>query len=133
MKIGMTLSRADLDAPLAEHFGKAQWLLVVDQPGQCQLVRNEGLDGRSVAEAFASRGCTDVIALHLGPGAHARASAAGMRVWRGHAGVSARALARALEQGALRSFLRADLEPGHAHHRHPDHGHAGHTPRRTVH
>jgi len=122
MKIGMTLPRADHDAPLAEHFGKAKWLLVVEASDRCELVRNEGLDGRSVAAAFVARGCTDVIATHLGAGAYAHLTAAGIRTWQGDAAGSVRALARSLEEGGLRRFLPENVERGHAHHGHAQRG-----------
>ena len=102
MIIGMTLSRDHLDAPLAEHFGKAKWLLVMDYPHRWEFVRNQGLDGRSVAEAFAARGCTDVIVRHLGPGAYSHVTAAGMKVWQGEGDQNVLALVDALRGGRLR-------------------------------
>ncbi len=107
--------------PLAEHFGKAKWLLVVDGAGRCEFFRNEGLDGRSVAQAFAVRECTDVVVDRLGPGAYAHVRAAGMHVWKGLPGESARALARALEDGRLRPLGPEDVAGGHGHH--GPHGH----------
>lgn len=121
MKIGMTLSHADLDTPLAEHFGKAKWLAVVDGE-RCELFRNAGLDGRSVAEDFARRGCTDVVADHLGPGAHAHVTAAGMRIWKAEPGASARALAKALEEGRLRPLGPESVHAAHGHHGAHGHG-----------
>ncbi len=118
MKIGMTLSRTDLDAPLAEHFGKAKWLLFLEAPDRFEFVRNAGLNGRHVAEAFAARRCTDVIVRHLGPGAFAHVTAAGMRVWQGEANQTARMLAQTLEQGALLPFAPDGDDHGHAHHGH---------------
>jgi predicted Fe-Mo cluster-binding NifX family protein len=113
-RIGMTVSRPDPDAPLAGHFGKARWLLVVEAPDRFELLRNEGLDGRSVAEVFASHGCTDVIALRMGWGAYAHVTAAGMRVWEGDAGVTARVLAERLAHGALQPLAPGDVTHGHA-------------------
>ncbi len=115
MKIGLTTSHADVDPPLAEHFGKAKWLVVMDAPDRLELVRNEGLDGRSVAAELAARGCTDVIVGRLGPGAYAHVRAAGMRVWRGLPGASARALAEALRNGRLEPLLPADVVQLHGH------------------
>ena len=120
MKIGMTLSRDDLDAQPAQHFGKAKWLLVLDGE-RGEFVRNEGLNGRWVASAFASRGCTDIIADHLGPGAHAHVNEAGMRVWKGEPGQSARELAKALAEGRLQRFDPQSAAEGHEHHH--AHGH----------
>ena len=120
----MTLSRDDIDSPPAQHFGKAKWLLVTDGSEKGESIRNEGLNGRWVAEAFASRGCTDVIADHLGAGAYAHVTAAGMRVWKGEPGQSARELATALVQGRLLPFEPDALGQGqgHGHDHHHAHG-----------
>src|SRR5512138_604118 len=115
MKIGMTLSHSDLDSPPAEHFGKAKWLAVLDGD-RCELFRNTGLDGRSVAEAFAARGCTDVVVDHLGAGAWAHVTGAGMRIWKAEPGQSVRALARALEEGRLRPLGPEGVHAAHGHH-----------------
>jgi predicted Fe-Mo cluster-binding NifX family protein len=120
MRIGMPMSRTDLDAPLAEHFGKARWLLVLDAPDRCEFVRNTELDGRNAARTLAEHGCTDVVALHLGPGAYAHVSAAGMRAWRGDPGLTARDLAERLARGAL-----PPAEPGGMSHGGGGHGHHG--------
>jgi predicted Fe-Mo cluster-binding NifX family protein len=103
-KIGMMFSRPDLDAPLAEHFGKAKWLMVVEPPGSCELVRNTGLDGRSVADELARRGCTDVIVRHMGSGAYAHVTAAGIRVWRAGPDAAGRAQLLLLAAGTLSRF-----------------------------
>jgi predicted Fe-Mo cluster-binding NifX family protein len=116
MRIGMTMSRTDLDAPPAEHFGKARWLLVAEDAVRCDFVRNEGLDGRSVAEVFAARGCTDVIVRNLGPGAYAHVTAAGIRVWHAEEGESARALVQSLREGRLRPLAPGEAKHGRAHH-----------------
>ncbi len=120
-KIGMMVSRPDLDAPAAEHFGKAKWLLVLEAPGRCQFIRNSGLDGATVAKELASRGCTDVVARRMGPGAHAHVTAAGMRVWEADGSVTGRVVAERLARGALRPL--APAPDGHDHaHRHGQHG-----------
>jgi predicted Fe-Mo cluster-binding NifX family protein len=115
MIIGMTLSRDHLDAPLAEHFGKAKWLLVMEYPDRWEFVRNQGLDGRSVAAAFAARGCTDVIVRHLGPGAYSHVTSAGMKVWQGEGDKNVLALVDALRGGRLRLLQASDVEQGHGH------------------
>lgn len=107
----MTFSRPDLDGPLAEHFGKAKWLVLVEPPDRCEIVRNEGLDGRSVARELARRGCTDVIVRHMGPGAYAHVTAAGIRAWRADPQAHGRALLLRLAAGELRPF-EPDLDAG---------------------
>lgn len=117
-RIGMPLSSRDPDAPVAEHFGKARWLLVVEAPDRLDLVWNAGLDGRWVAETLAARGCTDVVARHMGPGALAHVLAAGMRAWQADERVTARNVAGRLAAGALRPMTPAAAVAGHLHRRH---------------
>ncbi len=115
----MMVSRPDVDAPLAEHFGKAKWLLVVEPPDRCAFFRNTGLDGGSVAVELASRGCTDVVARRMGPGAYAHVVGAGVKAWEGDESVTGRSVAQRLASGALRPL--APPGPGHGHrhaHRH---------------
>ncbi len=104
-RIGMTISRPSVDAPLAGHFGKAKWLLVYEGPGRFELLRNTGLNGRFVAQAFAAHGCTDVILDHAGAGALGHLAAAGLRLWQGPPEVGADELAARLERGELRAFV----------------------------
>ncbi len=115
----MTISRPSVDAPLAGHFGKAKWLLVYEAPERFELIQNVGLNGHYVAQAFAAHGCTDVVVRHLGPGAYSHVNAAGMRIWRGEDGRSARSLAEALQRNELLPL--AESEVGHG--RHGEHGH----------
>ncbi len=121
----MTLSHANVDAPLAEHFGKAKWLLVYEGPDRFELISNTGLNGRHVAEVFAAHGCSDVIAMHMGAGAHAHVAEAGMKAWQGEPDASARSLAERLAKRTLRKLEGAaahDGSHGCAH----DSAHEGH-------
>lgn len=110
-KIGMTLSRERLEDPLAQHFGKAKWLVVWDSAGGAQFIPNQGLNGRWVAETFAAAGCTLVVASHLGPGALAHLRAAGIRVLEGRPDAPALELARLAEAGELPDLLEAAPHP----------------------
>ncbi len=120
-KIGMPVTRMDLDAPLAKHFGKAKWLAILE-PGRCSFVRNTWLDGRTVVAELASHGCTDVVARHMGCGAFAHVSASGMRAWQGDDAVTARVVADRLASGGLPPLAPDDCghsDPrGHEGHRH---------------
>ncbi len=118
-KIAMPVSRADLDAPSAEHFGKAKWLAVVEGPDRFQFIRNTGLDGRSVAAELAAHGCTDVVARRIGCGAYAHVTAAGMRAWEADGSVTPRVVAERVASGALRSLVPHDCGHERGHH----HGH----------
>ena len=116
-KIGMMFSLPNLDNQLAEHFGTAKWLALVSSPSECEVVRNEALNGHGVALELSRRGCTDVIASHIGPGAFAHLSAAGIRVWRAAPEATGRAQIRLLEAGALTRF-EPEPESGHEPRRH---------------
>ncbi len=118
-KIGLPVTRMDLDAPLAKHFGKAKWLAILEPPGRCQFIRNPWLEGGAVAAELASHGCTDVVARHMGCGAYARVTASGMRAWEGDDAVTARVVADRLATGTLRP-----LSPDDCGHRGPQ-GHGG--------
>jgi predicted Fe-Mo cluster-binding NifX family protein len=119
-KVGLALSRADRDAPLAEHFGKARWLLVVEAPDRCTFFRNTWLEGRGVVAELASRGCTDLVARRMGPGAYAHAVAAGMKVWEADDSVTGGDVVARLADGTLRPLVPAAGEHAHAH-RHGPH------------
>lgn len=101
-RLGLPLSHDRLDAPLSEHFGKCKWLGVAE-PGQpARFLRNEGLNGRWVAEALAAAGVTDVVAGHLGGGAWRHLAEAGIAVWAASpAGATAAALAERFAAGLL--------------------------------
>ncbi len=118
-KIAMPVTRTDLDAPPAEHFAKAKWLVVVEAPDRFQFIRNSGLDGRTVAAELASHGCTDVVSRRMGCGAYAHVTAAGMRAWKADESVTARVIAERLASGALERLAPEDC--GHHHGRHSVH------------
>ncbi len=114
MKIGMTVSRDRLEFPIAGHFGKAKWLLVYEGSGQARFLPNTGLNGAFVADVLAAEGCTDVIALQLGPGAFNHLRAKGLRIWQAEEPEPPAALAKKLAAGELKELTDA-----------PPHGHAG--------
>jgi predicted Fe-Mo cluster-binding NifX family protein len=118
-RIGMPVSRTDLDAPPAEHFAKAKWLVVVEAPDRFEFIRNPALDGRTVAAELAAHGCTDVVSRRMGCGAYAHVTAAGMRAWEADANVTPRVVAERLANGALRPLAPDDCGHGRGHH----HGH----------
>jgi len=64
------------------HFGKAEWVMVVDPASRtAEFAKNEGLNGSSAADLLIRRGCTDLILVDIGDGALARLQAANIRVW----------------------------------------------------
>lgn len=88
-QIAMTLLDAATDAPLAGHFGRAPWLGIFSEHGPLELIRNTALHGKGVAALIGAARCSDAIVGGIGPGAHARLRAAGVRVWQAPAGVAA--------------------------------------------
>ncbi len=117
-RLAFPLSHDRLDAPLSEHFGKCKWLGVLEPGAPPRFLRNEGLNGRWVAEALACVGVTDVVVGHLGGGAFRHLAEAGLRVWAASpAGATAAELAERHAAGALAPM--AAPPP-------PDQGGAGH-------
>lgn len=115
-KIGMTMSRNRVEEPIAQHFGKAKWLLVYDTEGPPRFIPNEGLNGHWVARQFAAAGVAAVVATHLGPGALAYLRAARIPVLAGSPSASAAALAKEAAEGKLQALSEAALEGGgHGH------------------
>ncbi len=56
LKIGMSLARPDVEAPLADHPGGGRWLLVYQAAERYELIRNIDVQGFASAELFASKG-----------------------------------------------------------------------------
>jgi predicted Fe-Mo cluster-binding NifX family protein len=111
--VALPMSHDRLDAPLSDHFGKAKWLAVVDEAGQARFLRNEGLNGRWVAQALAAAGVTDVVAAHMGGGAFGHLGEAGLRAWAAAPGETAEAQLRAFREGRL---ARLEAPPPHGDH-----------------
>ncbi len=101
-RLGLPLSHDRLDAPLSGHFGKCKWLAVVEAGQPPRFLRNEGLNGRWVAQALAAAGVTDVVAGHLGGGTWRHLAEAGIRAWAADPeGADAATLAEAFAAGRL--------------------------------
>jgi predicted Fe-Mo cluster-binding NifX family protein len=124
MRLGLPLAAERLDGPLSAHFGKAPWLAVVEAGAPPRFLRNEGQSGGWVAGALAEAGVTDVVADHLGGGAHAHLAEAGLRVWQGDATSPAEELIRRCLAGQLAPL--APPSPDHAGHGHGGCGCGGH-------
>lgn len=113
--IGLTVSRNDLDARSAMHFGKAKWLLIYQNDETYQFVRNRWLVGRAVVYQFVQAGCTDVVFANIGWGALRNLRAAGIRAWFAARDVPAREVVRLLRRGELAEAVQAE---GHGCSRH---------------
>lgn len=72
------------DSKLSPHFGKAKWVMIVDQDGGVPtFVQNIGLNGHAVVDILAAHGCTDVVFSEIGAGALRHLQAANIRGWFG--------------------------------------------------
>lgn len=81
-KIAVMMSAGRSDARMSSHFGKAEWIMISEQDGAApEFLRNEGHNGRSVAELLIHRGCTDAIVVDIGDGALQHLQAAKIRAW----------------------------------------------------
>jgi predicted Fe-Mo cluster-binding NifX family protein len=81
-KLAVMMSSNETDGAMSLHFGKAEWVMVVDPASRtAEFARNEGLNGRSAADLLICRGCTDLMLVGIGDGALARLQAANIRVW----------------------------------------------------
>ena len=81
-KLAVMMSSNEPDGAMSLHFGKAEWVMVVDpQSRTAEFAKNEGLNGRSAADLLIGHGCTDVILVDIGDGALARLQAENIRAW----------------------------------------------------
>jgi predicted Fe-Mo cluster-binding NifX family protein len=117
-RLAFPLSHDRLDAPLSEHFGKCKWLGVAEAGAAPRFIRNEGLNGRWVAEALAGAGVTDVVAGHLGGGAYRHLAEVGIRIWAGEPAEAT--VAQLTELFAAGKLAPMPSPPP------PDHGPGGH-------
>lgn len=103
MRIGFTLLKNADTSPLSPHFGMAKWLGIYDtETGLMRFERNAGLNGRSVADAFARAGCTHAVFTHIGAPALGHLEAHRIRGFWGNADQPATALVIRLQRGELR-------------------------------
>jgi predicted Fe-Mo cluster-binding NifX family protein len=103
-RVGVPLARRHLEAPVADEFGKAPWLAVVELAGSVRFVRNTGQSGVWAATALRDAGCREVVVAHVGARAGAQLERHGLRVWRAAAGRTARDQIAALRRGELEAW-----------------------------
>lgn len=110
-KVAVMMSAAQVGAPMSEHFGKAEWILMsagaADGP---EFVANEAANGRGAAETIVEHDCTDAIFAGIGGGALGRLTAAGIHGWAAPKGISG---ARALELFAQKGLREVEVPVGH--------------------
>jgi predicted Fe-Mo cluster-binding NifX family protein len=116
-KIGLTLSRNTLDAPLARHFGMAKWLLMYENDQAFEFVQNTELYGRGVTDEFIRAGCVDAVFTNIGRGALEKLQAARIRPWYGPPDVPVREVIECLKRGELQEATEATekRQPRHRH------------------
>lgn len=119
MKIAITTSGFDMDAPVEGRFGRARGFLLVDtETGatQCLDNREAGAAGQGAgiqaARLVAMHGVQVVLTGHCGPNAFRALQAAGIRVYTGVARGSVREAVEQFKAGALREATAADVQ-GH--------------------
>ncbi len=118
MKIAITATAGDLQAPVDQRFGRARYLLVVDpEAGTVEVHDNEvnlnAVQGAGIqtAQNVAGLGVEAVLTGHLGPNAHRALAAAGIAAYTGLQGTVAEAVEE-LRTGELTATDSADVE-GH--------------------
>lgn len=112
-KVAVMMSEAQADAPMSEHFGKAEWILMVEgAAGGPEFVANEAANGRGAAETLVAQGCTDAIFAGIGGGALGRLKAAGIKGWAAPKGISGMRALELFAQGGLRE-VEVPLGMGH--------------------
>jgi predicted Fe-Mo cluster-binding NifX family protein len=119
MKIAITTSGFDMDAPVDVRFGRARGFLTVDtETGNARYLENrEGTSagqgaGIQAARLMAADGVQVVLTGHCGPNAFRALQAAGIRVYTGVTGGSIRQAVEQFKAGALREAMAADVQ-GH--------------------
>jgi len=81
-RLAVLMSSNNLEGTMSLHFGKAEWVMIVDPPSRiADFVQNQGSNGSGTADLLMRRGCTDVIVVDIGDRALARLQSANIRVW----------------------------------------------------
>lgn len=111
-KIGFLTLLKKNDSPLSPHFGKAKWLMVVDDEQQTHFIQNTGLDGRSVVQLLRDQGCDEVVFSNIGEGALRQLMQSGISGWYAPDDVPVPRLLEMLSVGQLRLARKASSERG---------------------
>ena len=103
-KIAVMMTVARPEGKMSSHFGLAKWMMIADKDsGSHEFMRNEQLNGRSVAEIAIGHGCSDVIVLDIGDGALRHLQTAKITAWAAPGPISG--------QEALTLFTAGNLSP----------------------
>lgn len=119
MKIAITTSGFNMDAPVDIRFGRARGFVAVDMDtGDFQYLDNSEAGGAGqgagiqAAKLMAGHGVQVVLTGHCGPNAFRALQAAGIRVCTGLTGGSIREAIEQFKGGALQEATAADVQ-GH--------------------
>lgn len=101
-KIGVMMSENRAEGQMSAHFGKAEWIMVVDADSPAPtFVKNEALNGKSAAEIVIRQGCADVILADIGDGARGHLQAAHISAWAVPGPISGSEALRMFKEGQL--------------------------------
>ena len=69
-RVAVMMSENQVKAPMSAHFGKAEWVMAADTESHTFVfLKNDAVNGKSVADLVASQGCTDAVFNGIGNGA----------------------------------------------------------------
>jgi predicted Fe-Mo cluster-binding NifX family protein len=101
-KIAVMISSGSANAPMSEHFGKAEWIMLAgDESGDVAFLPNDAANGKGAAGTIVAHQCTDAIFTGIGAGAVAHLEAAGIRGWAAPRGISGAEALALFRTGAL--------------------------------
>jgi predicted Fe-Mo cluster-binding NifX family protein len=101
-KIGVMMSENRADAQMSSHFGKAEWIMVIDTDNPVPTFeKNVILNGKCASENVIRLGCTDVIVADIGDGALGHLQTAHIRAWAASEPVTGNEALRMLKEGKL--------------------------------
>ncbi len=101
-KIGVMMSENRAEGQMSSHFGKAEWIMVIDTDNPVPMFeKNEVLNGKCASESVIRQGCTDVILADIGDGALGHLQAAHIRAWAVPKPVTGDAALRMFREGQL--------------------------------
>jgi len=116
MKVVVTASGADLDAPVDPRFGRCSFFVIVDTDTMAfEAVKNQaamaaGGAGVQAAQLVANKGAQAVITGNIGPNAMAGLQAAGVKVYVGAEG-TVRKSVELFKEGRLQEATSATAFP----------------------
>lgn len=87
-KVGVMMAVNAADGSMSGHFGKAEWIMTVDENGVQAFLENSGKNGHAALELAQGSGCTEMIFAEIGPGALQGLLRAGIRGWQAPAGLT---------------------------------------------